>query len=76
MNGTNQSRTSVVAFLCLLMILLFFLAAMIVPYILALLTAITISLLQVWPMVGHRLEMKIKNNSEASESNLVLVEKI
>ena len=49
---------------------------MIVPYILALLTAITISLLQVWPMVGHRLEMKIKNNSEASESNLVLVEKI
>ncbi len=34
-----------------------------------LLTAITISLLQVWPMVGHRLEIKIKNTSERPRQN-------
>ncbi|OGR89325.1 MAG: hypothetical protein A3A86_06890 [Elusimicrobia bacterium RIFCSPLOWO2_01_FULL_60_11] len=45
MNATNQSRTSVIAFVCLLAIFVFFLLAMIVPYMLALLMGGILALL-------------------------------
>ena len=45
MNGNSQSRTSVVAFLCLLLVFLVFLAVMIAPYMLALLMGGILALL-------------------------------
>ena len=71
-NGTRQSRTSVVAFLCLLRIFLFFLVSMVVPYMLALLMGGILALLAS-PAYNYLLRKKYRPKTAAMIVTLSMI---